>query len=152
MADFATTEEIGYYVNLFTIDVVLWMYVQCSNYQGRIQDFPKGGVETRDTKCLGGGGGGGVVASGPIRKAGGGGGVLSALGPTQKAKKRGGGGGGLLSGASGPIQKAGRGFLAVEGAVPYMKGGVATPKTPPLDPPLNYTSINWMPSSPQQTR
>ena len=23
--------------------------------QGRIQDFPKGGVETRDTKCGGGG-------------------------------------------------------------------------------------------------
>ena len=30
-------------------------------FQGRIQDFPKGGpgVETRDTKCWGGGGGGG---------------------------------------------------------------------------------------------
>ena len=25
--------------------------------QGRIQGFPKGGVETRDTKCKGGGGG-----------------------------------------------------------------------------------------------
>ena len=40
--------------------------------QGRIQDFPKGGVETRDTKSRGGGGGGGLSASGPIRKAGGG--------------------------------------------------------------------------------
>ena len=27
--------------------------------QGRIQGFPKGGFETRDTKCWGGGGGGG---------------------------------------------------------------------------------------------
>ena len=27
--------------------------------QGRIQGFPKGGVETRDTKCGGGRGGGG---------------------------------------------------------------------------------------------
>ena len=45
-------------------------------FQGRIQDFPKGGVETRDTKC------------------GGGGGVLSTLGPTRKAGSGGGGGGG----------------------------------------------------------
>ena len=41
----------------------------------RKQDFPKGGVETRDTKCGWGKGGGGVLsASGPIRKKGGGGG------------------------------------------------------------------------------
>ena len=78
--------------------------------QGRIQGFPKGGVETRDTKC--GGGGGVLSASGPIRKAGGGGGggVLSIKGPIRKAEGGGGGGGGgMLSGASGPIQNAGKG-------------------------------------------
>ena len=38
----------------------------------------------------------------------------------------------MLSGASGPIQKAGGGgCLAEEGAVPYKKGGVATPNPPP---------------------
>ena len=45
----------------------------------------------------------------------------------------------MLSSASGPTQKAGKGeglFIAEEGALPYMKGGVATPKTPLLDPPL----------------
>ena len=41
--------------------------------QGRIQGFPKGGVETRDTK-YGGGGGGVLSALDPTRKAGGGGG------------------------------------------------------------------------------
>ena len=65
--------------------------------QGRIQDFPKGGLRPaiRNAGKGGGGGGGGAVlsASGPIRKAGGGGR----------------GGGGLLSVASGSIQKAGRG-------------------------------------------
>ena len=77
----------------------------------------------------------------------GGGGVLSALDPTRKAGGGGGGGGGVS--ASGPIRKAGgggccpalqarykkrgrgRGCLAEEGALPYMKGGVATPKPPP---------------------
>ena len=57
--------------------------------QGRIQGFPKGGSETRDTKC-------------------GGAGLLSALDPTRKAGGGGGGGGGMLS-ASGPIQTAGVG-------------------------------------------
>ena len=79
--------------------------------------------------------------------------MLSALGPIQKAGvgwggggccplqvrygKREGGGGGVLSSALGPIQKAGKGgggekgCLAEKGAVPYMKGGVATPKPPP---------------------
>ena len=70
--------------------------------QGRIQGFPKGGVETRDTKC---GGEGGAARFRPDTKSGGGG--LSALDPTRKAgwgggccpfqaryKKRGGGGGG----------------------------------------------------------
>ena len=49
---------------------------------GRIQDFPKGGVETRDTKSGGGGGGGGAVRFRPNTKsgAGGGGGLLSRRG------------------------------------------------------------------------
>ena len=56
--------------------------------QGRIQDFPKGGVETRDTKCVGGGGGGGsAVRFRPDTKSGGGG-----CCPLQaRYKKRGGG-------------------------------------------------------------
>ena len=44
-----------------------------------LQDFPKGRVETRDTK---------------LNAVGGGGGVLSTLGPTRKAGTGGGGGGG----------------------------------------------------------
>ena len=68
--------------------------------QGRIQDFPKGGFGTRDTKSgvgrgdRGGGGGGGCPLQARDENGG---------GPTRKA---GGGGGGVLS-ASGPIQKAG---------------------------------------------
>ena len=57
--------------------------------------------------------------------------------PDTKSVRGGGGGGGgwgggwVLSGASGPIQKAERGgSLAEDGAVPYMKGGVATPPPP----------------------
>ena len=46
-------------------------------YQGRIQGFPKGGVESRDTKCGGGWGGGGAVHLRPDTKSGRGGGVLS---------------------------------------------------------------------------
>ena len=99
--------------------------------QGRIQDFPKGGVETRDTKSGGGGGccravrfrsdtkseggGGGAVRFRPDTKSGGG--CCPAL--QARYKKRG---------------KGGRGCLAEKGAVPYMKGGVATPKTPPPPP------------------
>ena len=67
-----------------------------------------------DTISEGGGGGGGCC---PLK--------------ARYEKRTGGGGGGLLSGASGPIQKAGRGCLAEEGVVPYMKGGVATPNPPP---------------------
>ena len=77
-----------------------------------------------------------LSASGPIRKAGGGGGGGGAVHCPFKAryeKRR--GGGGMLSGASGPIQNAGKGggggCLVEEGALPYMKGGVATPKPPP---------------------
>ena len=121
--------------------------------QGRIQGFPKGGVETRDTKC-GGGGGGVLSALDPTRKAGGGGGggVLPTTGPIQKAGGGGGvavhlrpdtksgGGGGVLSSASGPIQKAGKGegLFSRRGSVTIYERGVATPKPPPppLDPPL----------------
>ena len=51
--------------------------------QGRIQDFPNGGVETRDTKCRGGGGGGGAVRRFRLdakRGEGGGGGLFSRRG------------------------------------------------------------------------
>ena len=117
--------------------------------QGRIQGFQKGGVETRETKCGGEGGGGGVLpALDPTRKAGGGGGggVLSASGPIRKAGGGGGGccpfkaryekrrkGGGCCPALQARYKKRGRGrgCLAEEGALPYMKGGVATPKTPP---------------------
>ena len=64
------------------------MFGPYSSNRGGYRIFPKGGIETRHTKCGagGGGGGGGGSASGPIRKArGGGGGVLSASGPIQKA-------------------------------------------------------------------
>ena len=131
---------------------------------GRIQDFPKGGVETRDTKCGGGdavrfrldtkyrgggggwGGGGVLSASGPIQKAGEGGGVLSASVPLRKAGGGGGGGGVFAVRRFRPDTKSGGGggCLAEEGADrgPYMKGGVATPKPPPpLDPPLHRAIV-----------
>ena len=63
--------------------------------QGWIQNFPKGGVETHDTKSRVGCGGGGVLSvSGPIREnvRGGGGGGAVRFSPD--TKKRGGGGGG----------------------------------------------------------
>ena len=61
--------------------------------QGRIQGFPKGGVETCDTKCGGGGGGS----------------VLSALDPTRKAGGGGGGGGGVLPFMQARYEKRGEG-------------------------------------------
>ena len=96
--------------------------------QGRIQGFPKGGVETRDTKC---GGVGVLPASGPIRKAGG---CCPFKARYEKRKGGGGGGGGGCCPALQARYKKrgrGRGCLAEEGALPYMKGGVATPKPPP---------------------
>ena len=62
-------------------------------------------------------------------RVGGGGGGAVRFRPDTKS----GGGGGVLFGASGPIQKAGkgRGCLAEEGALPYMKGGGCNPQTPP---------------------
>ena len=78
--------------------------------QGPIQNFPKGGVETHDTKsrvcvCAGGGVVGGVTVC-TVR--------------FRSDTKSGGGGGG-----------GGGGCLEEEGEVPYMKGGVATPNPPP---------------------
>ena len=114
--------------------------------QGQIQDFLKGGVETRDTKCGGcplqvrhekRGGGGGAVRLRPDTKSGGGGGVAVNLrrkaerGAVRRFRpdtKSGGGGGG-------------GGCLAEEGEVPYMKGG-CNPQNPPLDPPLLITLID----------
>ena len=80
-----------------------WMAILYQMTSGAlIQDFPKGGVETRDTKCGG---------RGPLQvryeKRGGGG--VGAVRFNEKRRGGGGGGGGVLSGASGPIQKAGRG-------------------------------------------
>ena len=61
------------------------------------------------------------------------------LRPAIRNAGRGGGGGGAVRFR--PDTKSGGGgcgCLAEEGALPYMKGGVATPKPPPsrLDPPL----------------
>ena len=57
--------------------------------QGRIQDFPKGGVETHDTKCRGGGG---AVHFRPNMKSGGGGGAVGRFRPdTQSGEGWGGG-------------------------------------------------------------
>ena len=100
--------------------------------QGRIQDFPKGGFGTRDTKSgvgRGGGGGGGCPlqardenGGGPTRKAGGGGGCC----PLQaRYKKRGvcvcvcggGGGGGDAVYLRPAIRKAEVGGGGVGGAV-----------------------------------
>ena len=89
--------------------------------QGRIQDFPKGRVETGDNHTKWGGGGCCPLQARHEKRGGGGGG---------------GGGGGLLSGASGPIQKAGRGCftcLAEEGAVPYNERGGSQRKNPGHD-------------------
>ena len=101
--------------------------------QGRIQGFPKGWVETRDTKC--GEGGGVLSALDPTRKAGGGG--ATRFRPDTKSTGRGGGGGGGgLSGASGPIQKAGKGeglFSRRGGVTIYERGG-CNPQTPPPPP------------------
>ena len=92
-----------------------------------------------DTKSGGGGGGGGGGAARfrPDMRSGGGGGGGGCLPFKARYEKRRRGGGGVLSGASGPMQNAGkgRGCLAEEGALPYMKGGVATPKPPPPPPP-----------------
>ena len=70
-----------------------------------------------------------LSASGLIQKAGGGGGAVH-LRPDTKS---GGGGGGAVQRFR-PDTNSGEGRGAVfteEGALPYMKGGVATPKTPP---------------------
>ena len=81
--------------------------------QGRIQDFPKGGLRPAIRNAGRSGGGGGCCPLQVRYEKRGGGGVLSpilsmASGPIRKAEGLG-GGGGLLSGASGSIQKAGRG-------------------------------------------
>ena len=82
----------------------------------------------------GGGGGGGLQARG--------GGAVR-FRPDMKSGGWG-MGGGVLSGASGPILKAGRGCLAEEGELSYMKGGVATPNPPPpLPPPYPPLHYHW---------
>ena len=126
--------------------------------QGRIQGFPKGGVETRDTKC--GGGGGGAARFRPDTKSGGrgccplqaryekrmggGGGGAVHLRPDTKSGW-GGGGGGCCPALQARYKKRGRGrgCLAEEGALPYMKGGVATPKPPPPPPPPGSASAGF---------
>ena len=93
------------------------------------------------------GGGGVLPALGPIRKAGGGGGGCCLLQAPSHTKSGGGGGGccpfkaryekrrggGCCPALQARYKKRGRGkgCLAEEGALPYMKGGGATPKTPP---------------------
>ena len=92
--------------------VKFWMRdcLTCSSYQGRIQDFTKRRVETRDTKC------GVLSALGPIRKAGGGGrgrggggGGAVHFRPNTKSGGGRGGGGGCCPALQCLIQKAGRG-------------------------------------------
>ena len=99
----------------------------------------RGGCAVRfrpDTKSGGGGGGGCCPLQARYEKRGGGGGGAVHLRPDTKS---GGGGGGCCPALQARYKKRGRGrgCLAEEGALPYMKGGVATPKTPPLDPPLH---------------
>ena len=64
------------------IFIVFLKMKSVNRIQGRIQDFPKGGVETRDTKWGGGGGGGGgaVRRFRPDTKSGEGFGLLSRRG------------------------------------------------------------------------
>ena len=84
-----------------------------------------------------GGGGGVLPASGPIREAGGGGGGGLPFKARYEKRRREGGGGGCCPALQARYKKRGRerGCLAEEGALPYMKGGVATPKHPPPPPP-----------------
>ena len=96
--------------------------------QGRIQGFPKGGVETRNTKCgggVGGGGGGCCPLQAQYEKQGGGGG--GGCCPFKaRYEKRGGGGGGGGGSASDPIQNAGKGeglFSRRGGVTIYERGG-----------------------------
>ena len=68
--------------------------------------------------------------------------------PLQARYKKWGRGGGGCCPLQARYKKRGRGgcCLAEKGAVPYMKGGVATPKPPPLpflDPPLENPSIHY---------
>ena len=85
-----------------------------------------------------GGGGGGAVRFRPDTKSGGGGGGGCCPFKARYEKRRGGGGDAVRRFR--PDTKCGEGgggCLVEEGALPYMKGGVATPKPPPcLDPPL----------------
>ena len=84
--------------------------------QGPIQDFPKGGVETRDTKC-GGGGGGGAARFRPDTTSGRGVWCAVRFRPDMKSGRGGGGGGALQA----RYKKRG--------------GEVATPNPPPPPPP-----------------
>ena len=103
----------------------------CMRCRGGYRVFQKGGL--RPARRNAGGGGCCPLQSRYEKRGGGGGGGAVHLRPDTKS-----GEGGVLSGASGPIQKVGKGegLFSRRGALPYMKGGVATPKTPPLDPPL----------------
>ena len=85
-----------------------------------------------DTKSGGGEGGGGAARFRPDTRSGGGGGGAFHLRPDTKSGG-GEGGGGCCPALQARYKKRGRerGCLAEEGALPYMKGGVATPKPPP---------------------
>ena len=119
-------------------------------FQGRIQDFPKGGVETRDTKC-GGGGGGGAVHFRPDTKSrewgGGRGVVLPAQArynkrgwgvgccPLQARYEKRGGGGGERCPLKARYEKRGGRGRVLSGASQKAGRGVATPKPPNPHPP-----------------
>ena len=97
-----------------------------------------------DTKS---GGSGCCPLQARYEKRGGGGGCCPFKARYEKQR---GGGGGCCPALQTRYKKRGRGrgCLAEEGALPYMKGGVATPKTPPpppppppLDPPLTLVYL-----------
>ena len=101
-------------------------------YRGGYRVFQKGGLRPAIRNAGGGGGGCCPFKARYEKREGGGGGCAVHLRPDTKSV------GGPALQARYKKRGRGRGCLAEEGALPYMKGGVATPKTPPLDPPLPY--------------
>ena len=122
--------------------------IRYTELRGGYRVFQKGGLRPAIRLAGGGGGGGGCC---PLQAryekqgdGGGGGGGAVHLRPDTKS----GGGGGPALQARYKKRGRGRGCLAEEGALPYMKGGVATPKPPPLDPPLGALTPSFTTTGP----